>query len=690
MGLTPRNKRVSGLGLTASGKRNILPGTAYERFFPKPLNVDPILNENGTVNDTVEYCAQIIYKTLGDTKHIARLLQGKTLNQTCKNIFDFLYKHCQYKQDELGIEQLRRPSRAFQDRKAGIDCDCFSISVSSILCNLNIFPHYLRIVKMYGRDYYQHIYVVVPKYPGADMSKRSNYYVIDPVVDKYDLEAPDITEIKDRKMTVQGMPIQYLNGVDTGRFGEEFNGLGDSLGDTDLNGLHQEYCQRCKKNLINTRNFMARNPHKLNHVYNVKGLIGAYDQLIGAWDNESERAAVLEKLSGTEELLLQPAFQGLGDIIHGSDDELFGLLNADLDNVQGLAGKKAKARKAATGSSTRKKKSGPFTKMKNANKASKGKKKGVLKKLGRNVFLKYNPAIIPIRAGFLVGMKTNALRIASRIYWALRPEEEALKAGVSKSFYQKAVKGLEFIKKIFLNKLAGSESALRKAIITGRAAKVAMKLAKKGKLNGFDGLMGVDGLGVVATATVAAAMTFLTSIAAFLTKVMGKKGDSATEESESGGETEATSSEASEAMQQTDPRQTIIQDGAESLYNRYVNKSGGGSPAAASEGGGDEKGASDDESDQEGSTQRKARVAKQESAESTPASLTEKPEAAEETAPSESKKGGGGMIVAALAVAAVAAVAMKSGKKKNETAVSGLTGIAQKTIKKKIISVKLT
>lgn len=696
------NRRVSGLGLTANGKRKIKSGNAYEALFPKPLNVDPILTNNGTVYDTLQFCADIIYKTLGDTKNICKLIKKTDLNSTLKSCFDFFYTNYQYRIDLPGVEQLRRPARAYFDRVKGIDCDCFSISVSSILVNLGI-PHSLRMVKMYGRDYYQHIYVVVPKFPGADMTKRSNYYVIDPVVDRYDLEAPGVTEIKDKQMTVQGMPIQYLNGVGSARLGEEFNGLGDNLDGADHHALHRDYCRRCKMNLINTRNHIARHPRQVAHMYNVQGLLGAYDQLIGAWDNENQRANVLEHLSGIEESFLQPHLQGLGDVIHGSDNELFGLLNADLEGIAGLSGKKRQARKAATGSTTKRKKTGVFTKMKNGNKHAKGKGKGLLKKIARGVFLKANPAIIPIRAGFLVAMKTNTLRIASRIYWALMPEEEAIKAGVSRSFYQKALKGYAFIKKMFSDRMAGEESALKKAIITGRAAKVAKKLAAKGKLNGIDELMGVSGLGVVATATVAAAMTFLTAVAAFLTKIMGKKGNSEKEESETGGETDSTVPDANSALTQTDTGPTVQNDNSENLYNRYVNRSGGGSPAGSSDGGGDGKGAADDESDQ---AVKPKRTAMQTDSSADNNQDTSKPtiqnndttknetDNTDSTSDGAEKKDSGkGLAVAVVALAAIGtAVAVSRSKKKSkdtEKSTNGLQGIAKKAIKKKIIKVTL-
>jgi hypothetical protein len=592
----------------------------------------------------------------------------------------------------------------------------------------------LKMVKMYGRDYFQHIYVVVPKFTGADLSKRNNYYVIDPVLDKFDEEAPEINEAKYKKMSIEGMPIQYLNGVTDARLGEEFNGLGDNLGNTDSEALHKDFHRRLKTHLVNTRNHLAKHPHSAKHIYNVPALIGAYDQLIGAWDNEHTRAATLEKLSGQDESFLQPSLQGLGDIIHGGDNELFGLINADLSGINGLSGKKTAARKAATGKTTKTKKAGVFTKIKNASKiakkattavknaskAVKEKSKAILKKVGKAV-VKDNPALIPVRAGFLVGMKTNVLRIASRAYWALFPETDALNAKVSKSYYDKAQRCYAYLKTIFVTKLKGDESALQKAIITGRAAKIAKKLAAKGKLNGIDELAGLSGLGVIAAATVTAAMGFLTTIAAFFTKVMGKQGDSDAEEAETGGDTNATSPDAANALTQTDPGPVVPNDGSEKLYNQFVDKNGGGSPAASSDDNSQGGSSGDDESDH--ATGRSMKPAA--STPSAPSNnggdtpnngsisntsdntTTDKPISKEEVSaavnqdgapdkdtdkPDTGKKSGAGKAVAAvIAVAAVGTIAAVAHKKlKAKKGTSGLSGVAEKAMRKKIQKVTLT
>ncbi len=526
------------LGLTAKGKRKIAPGKQFETFFPKPVNTDPILKKDGSVKDTVSFCEDIVKKTLGDTKQIAQYLKRPQLKDTCKAIFDFFYQHYQYQLDKTGVEQLRRPARAWQDRGnsngGGVDCDCFSISVSSILINLGI-PHSFRIVKMYGRDFYQHIYVVVPKFKGADMKIRCNYYVIDPVLDKFDHEAPDITKKTDKPMT---MPIQYLNGVGeayTPRLGKEFDGLGSGLGCASGDGLYRDFLKRQKMHLINTRNHIAKYPHKVSRVYRPSTLRGMYDTLIGAWDDDTKRDAVLEHLSGIEDEALQPEFRGLGSVIHSDDAGLWSVVNGDLAGL-------GKAKAKASG-----KKAGVFTKIKNATKKVAAVTKTAVKKTGAAVktvakktgavakivakkavtvakkvgaaVVKYNPVSLTARLGFLLAMKTNFNRLASRAYWGYFSESEAKAKGITSSYYQKSKQLLAKMQQVFSNTLKGNADELKKAILTGRGAKKAP---------------GVSGLGVVATAaSITAALAFITPIIAFAKNIFGKS--NGTEEAESGG-----------------------------------------------------------------------------------------------------------------------------------------------------------
>lgn len=167
------------LGLVASGKRSIKSGAEYEQFFTAKAEGNEIeLLAQGSVYDTLKLMHQVVAKTLSQTKAIAARLKGSNREQTCRNIWDFLYNHVQYKKDHARREQLRTPIRTWRDRRTGVDCDCYSIFASSVLTNLGI-PHAFRMAAYKGD--YQHVYVIVSGSPSI---------IIDPVVDQFNYEAP--------------------------------------------------------------------------------------------------------------------------------------------------------------------------------------------------------------------------------------------------------------------------------------------------------------------------------------------------------------------------------------------------------------------------------------------------------------------------------------------------------------------
>jgi len=184
--------------MEATKKRKIKSGEEFEHLFPKPKFLDPTIKKGATVYDTVRFIPQVVRETLFQTAKLAPLLKGNTVEETCKNIWDFVYTHIAYKKDEDGKEQIRSPARAWHDRFHGIDCDCYTVFISSILSNLKI-KHKLRITK-YSQDHFQHIYPIVPTATG-------NYITVDCVVDRFNYEEP-YTEKKDTNME-----LEYLNGI---------------------------------------------------------------------------------------------------------------------------------------------------------------------------------------------------------------------------------------------------------------------------------------------------------------------------------------------------------------------------------------------------------------------------------------------------------------------------------------------
>lgn len=173
-------------------------GAEYDHLFPRAMLKTITKKEGATVADTIRFIPQVVNETLFHTEKIAQVLKAGTVQQTCNNIWQFVYEHIAYKKDKEGKEQVRSPARAWHDRHRGVDCDCYTVFISSILSNLNI-PHLLRITK-YQEDRFQHIYPVVPL-------KDGSYITIDCVVKQFNYEEP----YREKKDTT--MDLEYLNGV---------------------------------------------------------------------------------------------------------------------------------------------------------------------------------------------------------------------------------------------------------------------------------------------------------------------------------------------------------------------------------------------------------------------------------------------------------------------------------------------
>lgn len=183
--------------MEAAMKRRIQSGRQYDHLFPASMNKVKTVKENATLDDTIAFIHKVVGKTLSQTKQVAGTLSAPTVYATCRNIWHFVYNNVAYKKDDEGFEQIRSPARSWRDRQQGVDCDCYSTFISSILSNLGI-QHKLRITK-YRKDYFQHIYPIVPTTNG--------HITLDCVADKFDYEVP-YSEKKD-----VNMDLQYLSGL---------------------------------------------------------------------------------------------------------------------------------------------------------------------------------------------------------------------------------------------------------------------------------------------------------------------------------------------------------------------------------------------------------------------------------------------------------------------------------------------
>jgi hypothetical protein len=439
-----------------SGYRAIKDGSRYNSYFPPPDERDRVIIKDGEVTDTVELMEKVVWKYLDDTKRIAPLLMRPSTHETCQAIWEFIHNFIQYKLDQRGLEQLRRPARSWAERATGVDCDCMSIFTSSILTNLKI-PHSFRITK-YSQDSWQHVYVIVP------IAGANNYCVIDAVVSEFNYEKK-YTDKMDYNMNLKGINVAVLSGVSGNDHYEAVMatslsgiGLGATTNQSDLDKLYQ--------NLVATRNAVAQNPSLVSTVDDPQALIKMLDYAIQYWytDKRNEALDILAK--NEAQLNLQNGVNTMNGLNYDPDDlALSGI------NVKGF-----------------------FTNVKKTVKTV-GQKVGQAAKVAVKAVVKYNPLSIAARGGFLLAMKLNLGKMASKLKWAYGTQQQAAAKNVSAGTWQKSKDALVKVEKLFADKLQGSRDALKNAILKGRA----------GNLSGYVEEQMSGYLGDPASATVIAA-----------------------------------------------------------------------------------------------------------------------------------------------------------------------------------------
>lgn len=492
---------IAFLGLVADYKRKLKDGSRFDKLIPKSQGTYDIVTNNGNVQRTVRDMDKYCKETLEDTVQLAPMLKGKTFPETLKNVFEFWFNHCQYKLDKEGVEELRRPRRAWHDGQilarnpktepeSGIDCDCFSISVGSCLMNLGI-NFKFRITK-YNAGW-QHVYVIVPL---PNDSKR--YYVIDCVLNRFN-EEKTYTDKFDHTMN---SPKTFLGGIPLARLGaigcaaanvaHEKNNLlnGVHFEGVEIDGFgatedHSPLLDSILQHIIATRNIIAKEPQSMEIMGGAGEYLKMLDYAIDKW-NTPERDAALEKLEKEEDRWNQITEKnGPVSGTDGADDIESSFTDGDDDYelAQELAGLgKLKIKKIGKSFFSNVKKAvkavkivnkAIVKKVKTAGKAAAVKIKATAKKIGaviKKFIVMANPLTLAMRAGFLLAMKTNLFQWAQRAYPAYFSQAEAQKMGVSPAAWELSKKSKVQLEKVFV-KIGGKPSKLEKYIKTGRAHK---------------------------------------------------------------------------------------------------------------------------------------------------------------------------------------------------------------------------
>ncbi|MDD3688262.1 MAG: hypothetical protein PHE56_16075 [Bacteroidales bacterium] len=499
------------------GRRNIKPGYEFDKYFGEPDYVTDKLGDRNIVKNVIDVIPSVVNKYKYQTEKIANVLFSKDVRKFSNNIWDFLFNHIQYAYDELGKEQFRAPWYSWKTRNEGIDCDCFSIFVSCILTNKNI-PHCLRITKYDNKPQWQHIYVIVPKPTHKfDPENGNTYWTIDAVIHEFNAEK-EYSEQKTFIMDGLGVITEVLHGFDTENdiitevVKNDFNGLGNA------GPLSSSELEKIKKHLQQTKKWITENPT----IYKSQGgdpviMLKMLDYALDNFDKGEEiRNRAFEILAKNEASYNK-------QVLKIDDADLDGVIDDDDYQFSGIGelGKTKTERKAArqvkkaTRQEKKEDKKEIRTEKKQDKKAERKEEKqerkterqeaqGFFRKVGVAVkqggeatFVKYNPAVIASRTAFLLAVKLNLFRLASRM-------------NASQKVYSA-------VEKIFDDKLQGSSAELKAAVKIG--------MLKQGQ--DFKGLAGImlNGLGDPATvASLLTAVPVLVSVINAINKVEDEEG----------------------------------------------------------------------------------------------------------------------------------------------------------------------
>ncbi len=413
-----------------SGIRPIESGTAWQAMFPTPDRQDRIVLEDGEVSDTVTLMTGVVLKYLDDTARLAPILRRKSLESTCRAVWDFVYRHIQYKLDKKGVEQLRRPARTWQERKTGVDCDCMSIFVSSVLTNLQI-PHSFRVTR-YSQDHWQHVYVAVP-------DGRGKEYIIDGVVSRFNYEKPYSAKM-DYPMNLSGIQVAVLSGLPEDTLYEAV--MAPGLSDTELSGTSAQELDAIYRHLVATRDAVRQNPAVAGRNEDPQALLKMLDYAI-MYFNTDKRDEALSILVRNEERI-----NSLRGVSFEYDDfDAYDELGA-VQPKKFFASVKTAVKTAASNT---------------------GKAVAKAATTATKAVVKYNPVSIVARNGYLLALKLNVSGMASKLKWGYATQAQAAAKGVSASDWQRSKSALVKVEKLFADKLQGSKTTLQSAILKGKA-----------------------------------------------------------------------------------------------------------------------------------------------------------------------------------------------------------------------------
>jgi hypothetical protein len=454
-------------------------GHEFENLMPAPQWHTEVIKLNGSVDDVLSEMRKVIRKYAWQTKALSGKLKGKTTYETCQNVWQFLYDHFKYHEDDDG-QEIRTPAVSWAVRRTrGIACDDFSVFAGTIFYNLGI-PFYERAAHYPPPepDRFSHVYDAVP-----DAGK--SYIVVDGVLDQFDTEKKAI-ETKDYLVMsnkLNGVKISVLSGFTDEDTEQQLLGIitaenlpgGEEMGAAPS---HDEELEAMYKHLVQTRDLIEAHPETISSVEDTQSFLKMLNYAIQYWntDKRDEALAILEeKESEINDM------NGLSGVDDHEETELY-------YGVEGFAGVsilgKAKVAKKF------------FSKLKEA-----ANKTGAALKTAFKQVVRYSPTAVKARVGLLLALRLNILKMAEHLKWGYLTEEEAKQKGFDHAEWLKLKDKLTQAEDMFIKVLQGDGGPFKDAILKGRA----------GGLSGFSESLG-EPVTLATASTLASALPFIKKI----------------------------------------------------------------------------------------------------------------------------------------------------------------------------------
>ncbi|RTL56243.1 MAG: peptidoglycan-binding protein [Sphingobacteriales bacterium] len=134
---------------------------------PPQVQYDEVTHKDGDTGDIISTVLYGDKKAAWYTEKFAQTLKGKTLFETCRNIWEFVKTQIPYVLDPKPYQDIKSPGRLWQLKQG--DCKSFSVFIGSCLKNLKI-PYGYRFASYDSADPTPtHVYVFVPLATGGEI-----------------------------------------------------------------------------------------------------------------------------------------------------------------------------------------------------------------------------------------------------------------------------------------------------------------------------------------------------------------------------------------------------------------------------------------------------------------------------------------------------------------------------------------